>query len=40
MWQSFTAIGRGNSENLAKEKKEKKTARAKYKTSRTTVWVA
>jgi len=38
MWQSFTAIGRGSSERTwRKEKKEKKTARAKYKTSRTTV---
>jgi len=34
-WQSFRAIGRGNSENAWRKKE--KTSRAFYKTSRTTV---
>ena len=38
MWQSFMAIGRGTAEgSWRKKKKEKKTSRAFYKSSRTTV---
>ena len=38
MWPSFTAIGRGTSENAWRKNKErKKTSRAFYKSSRTTV---
>ena len=39
MWQSFRAIGQGNSENAwrKKRKKERKTSLAFYKSSRTTV---
>jgi len=37
MWPSFRAIGRGTSENAWRNKKKKKTSRAFYKSSRTTV---
>jgi len=37
MWPSFTATGRGTSENAWRENKEKKTSLAFYKSSRTTV---
>jgi len=37
MWQSFTAIGWGTAEGSWRKKKKKKTSRAFYKSSRTTV---